>query len=104
MDTARLLTEAWLVHYNFFKEHGTLGDIPPAVKMGATPIKDWKEVINKTVVITTPNHQHQQPHSEKLVMPTKRRVIRKKRHSKRKPEGLKRKEYTQVSLMMLRDK
>ncbi len=34
MDTARLLTQTWLVHYNFFKEHETLGNVPPAVKMG----------------------------------------------------------------------
>lgn len=34
MDTAQLLTDAWLVHYNFMKEHETLGDLPPAVAMG----------------------------------------------------------------------
>src|SRR4030043_1929337 len=54
MDTARLLTEAWLIHYNFFKEHETLGNIPPAVRMGATPIKDWTEVISQTKVTTLP--------------------------------------------------
>ncbi len=101
MDAARLLTEAWLVHYNFFKEHGTLGDIPPAVKMGATPIKDWKEVINKTVVITSPK---QQPRDDKPVMPTRRRMIPKKRHPKRKPKELKRKAYTEISLMEIRGK
>lgn len=32
MENANLLTDAWLVHYNFFKEHETLGNIPPAQK------------------------------------------------------------------------
>ena len=46
MDTARLLTEAWLVHYNFFKEHTSLGDVSPAQKMGIpVPFKNWAEVI-----------------------------------------------------------
>jgi len=93
METAKLLTDAWLVHYNFFKEHETLGNIPPAVKMGATPIKDWKEVITKTVVITSPKPQ------PKSVIPIKTRIIRKKRHPKRRPKDLKRKVYTEVSLV-----
>jgi hypothetical protein len=43
---AKLLTDAWLVHYNFFKEHTTLGDIPPAQKMGIpTPFEDWNGVL-----------------------------------------------------------
>ena len=50
MTTAELLTDAWLVHYNFFKEHETLGNVPPAVRMGATPIKDWAEVISQAKV------------------------------------------------------
>ncbi|MBI2869861.1 MAG: DDE-type integrase/transposase/recombinase [Chloroflexi bacterium] len=28
MERANLLTDAWLVHYNFFKEHETLGNTP----------------------------------------------------------------------------
>lgn len=43
---AKLLTDAWLVHYNFFKEHTTLGDIPPAQKMGIpVPFEDWNGVL-----------------------------------------------------------
>jgi len=92
-DTARLLTEAWLVHYNFFKEHGTLGDIPPAVKMGATPIKDWTEVIRKTAVPTSPK---QQLPSSKAVAVSKPRTKRNVLHSKRKAKELKTKVYSQV--------
>ena len=48
MATAELLTDAWLVHYNFFKEHEALGNIPPAQKMGIPiPFKDWAEVVHK---------------------------------------------------------
>jgi len=48
MDTAKLLTDAWLVHYNFFKEHETLGNVPPAQRMGKVPLKDWADVLEQT--------------------------------------------------------
>jgi len=52
IDTARLLTDAWLVHYNFFKEHTSLGDVPPAQSMGIpVPFKDWNDVVKNTSVI-----------------------------------------------------
>jgi len=47
MDNANLLTDAWLVHYNFFKEHETLGNVPPAQKMKTpVPFKDWNDVLD----------------------------------------------------------
>jgi len=43
---SKLITDAWLVHYNFFKEHTTLDDVPPAQNMGIpVPFKDWREVV-----------------------------------------------------------
>ncbi|MFC1870406.1 IS6 family transposase [Chloroflexota bacterium] len=45
MDTARLLTDGWLVFYNFMKEHTTLNDIPPAQKMGEVPFKNWVDIV-----------------------------------------------------------
>jgi len=51
MRTARILTNGWLIHYNFFKEHETLGNIPPAQKMGIeVPFKNWAEVVKETVI------------------------------------------------------
>lgn len=51
MRTARILTNGWLVHYNFFKEHEALGNVPPAQKMGVeVPFKNWAEVVRETVV------------------------------------------------------
>ena len=47
LEEANLLTDAWLVHYNFFKEHEALGNVPPAQKMKVpTPFKDWEGVLN----------------------------------------------------------
>jgi len=56
MATAQLLTDGWLIHYNFFKEHESLGNVPPAVKMGKTPFMDWADVLdNKQVLpVVTP--------------------------------------------------
>ncbi len=94
MGTARLLTEAWLVHYNFFKEHGSLGDVPPAVKMGKVPIGDWMDVVSEA----PPRLTGKAPcvHSE--------RTPRKQRHPKRRPKELRSKVYTQVSIASVREK
>jgi hypothetical protein len=90
MDTARLLTQAWLVHYNFFKEHTTLGDVPPAVRMGATPIKDWAEVVSQTKTIT--------PMKPSPVLATTIKRTPKTKHPKRRPRELIGKVYTQVAV------
>jgi len=108
METARLLTEAWLVHYNFFKEHETLGNIPPAVKMGATPIKDWAEVISQTKVITSPKQDTEYdvlPSLEDMAHELSYTQVRRKvRHPKRKPKGLRLKPHVEISLMQMRRK
>ena len=103
MKTARLLTEAWLVHYNFFKEHETLGNVPPAVKMGDTPIKDWAEVVSETKVITMP--ESILPSNLTGDMPKPRsQVKRKTKHPKKKPKGLKLKPRVELSLSQVRQK
>jgi putative transposase len=93
MDTARLLTQAWLVHYNFFKEHESLGNVPPAVKMGATPIKDWAEVVSQTKTIKPMKLMGTLPIVGIRMMPTLKR-----KHPKRRPKELKQKVYTQLTL------
>ncbi len=46
IDTARLLTEGWLIHYNFFKEHESLGNVSPAQHMKiALPFNDWEDIV-----------------------------------------------------------
>ena len=94
MTTAELLTDAWLVHYNFFKEHETLDNTPPAVRMGATPIKDWAEVISQSKVAL--------PVKPKPVSFIMAKPITKRKHPKRKPKGLKEKSYIVASVTTLR--
>lgn len=95
MTTAELLTDAWLVHYNFFKEHETLGNIPPAQKMGIpTPIKDWAEVVSQAKVAI--------PTNPKLVLSIKTKPMAKRKHPKRKPTGLKQRAFIQASVTTLR--
>jgi putative transposase len=49
LETTKLLTDGWLIHYNFFKEHSALGNVPPAQKMGiAVPFKDWEDVVRNS--------------------------------------------------------
>ncbi len=102
MSTARLLTEAWLVHYNFFKEHETLGNVPPAVKMGITPIKDWAEVVSETKVLTRPEDVLTSSLAGDI--PKRLRVKRKTRHPKRKPKGLSLKPRVELSVSQMRQK
>lgn len=46
LEAANLITEGWLIHYNFFKEHTALGNVPPAQKMGINiPFKDWTDIV-----------------------------------------------------------
>jgi transposase-like protein len=45
-ETARLITDGWLVHYNFFRPHESLkGSTPGAVAGIRAPFKNWAEVV-----------------------------------------------------------
>ena len=80
MDTARVLTDAWLVHYNFFKEHETLGNVPPAQKMGIElPFKDWAEVVGGTVM------QRQAP---VVIRDRKAQRVKRRRRKSHPPPGI----------------
>lgn len=45
--SAKIILEGWSnVHYNFFKPHETLGDIPPALEVDLhLPFSNWVELI-----------------------------------------------------------
>ena len=46
LATARLLTEGWLTQYNFFKEHESLGNVPPVKTMKVKlPFNDWNDIV-----------------------------------------------------------
>ncbi len=45
-ETARLIMDGWLVHYNFFRPHEALGGRTPAEAAGiAFPYRNWAEVV-----------------------------------------------------------
>lgn len=44
--TARVATDGWLVHYNFFRPHTSLDGKTPAEAAGAdAPFKNWRDVV-----------------------------------------------------------
>lgn len=45
-ETAKLIMNGWLVHYNFFRPHESLGDKTPAEKAGiAFPYRNWADIV-----------------------------------------------------------
>ncbi len=47
--TARIFTDGWLVHYNFFRPHPAIGGKTPAKAAGVdAPFKSWADVVKKT--------------------------------------------------------
>jgi transposase-like protein len=46
LATARLLTEGWLIHYNFFKDHESLGNVSPVEHMKVKmPFSNWDDIV-----------------------------------------------------------
>lgn len=46
MADIKLLTDGWLINYNFFKQNEGAGNIPPAQSMSrVVPFKDWNDVV-----------------------------------------------------------
>jgi len=91
MRTAELLTDAWLVHYNFFKEHESLGNIPPAQKMGLiTPFNNWAEVVKPVKATLTAE--------PRLLSVVRAKPILHGKHPKRKPRELKQRMFTQATI------
>ena len=47
-ETARLILSGFMVHYNFFRPHGSLQNRTPAEVAGIkTPVKNWTELVRK---------------------------------------------------------
>jgi transposase-like protein len=46
IDDIRLLTDGWLINYNFFKQNEGCGNIPPAQAMSkVVPFRDWNDIV-----------------------------------------------------------
>ncbi len=44
--TAKIVTDGWLAHYNFFRPHSALNEKTPAEVAGAdSPFKNWADVV-----------------------------------------------------------
>jgi putative transposase len=62
LETARLLTEGWLIHYNFFKEHESLGNISPVEHMKVEmPFQDWNDVVRHSSIADTARFKFVEP-------------------------------------------
>ena len=49
IDTARLILDGWLIHYNFFRPHESLGNRTPAEYAGIKlPHKDWTWIVRES--------------------------------------------------------
>jgi len=54
IDDIRLLTDGWLINYNFFKQNEGCGNIPPAQAMSkVVPFKDWNDIVRPESVPET---------------------------------------------------
>jgi len=49
--TATLVMDGWLVNYNYFRPHESLGNVPPAVAAKSDyPYKSWKDVVMNNAI------------------------------------------------------
>jgi putative transposase len=54
IDDIRLLTDGWLINYNFFKQNAGCANIPPAQAMSkVVPFKDWNDIVRPESVPET---------------------------------------------------
>jgi len=77
-DNARLVTEGFLVHYNFFKQYESVGNVPPSLNMGLQlPFKDWYEVVRVSGLETETTTDLSQAFAVPINMPVTERQIKK---------------------------
>lgn len=76
LATARLLTEGWLLHYNFFKEHESLGSVPPVNTMKVKlPFADWNDIVKNAGGAKEPYmSQLETPKAKPMTQKQKRRA------------------------------
>jgi len=53
IETAKLFTDGWLVHYNFFRPHETLGKTPAEAAGITFAFKNWLGVVNQPRIVVT---------------------------------------------------
>jgi len=84
-ETALIILDGWLVYYNFFRPHESLGNKTPAEKAELNiPLKDWLDVVKASK--GSKRYTSLYPR-EKVILgvPTRYNIRRKKRHPIRRP-------------------
>jgi putative transposase len=100
VETAKILTNGWLCHYNFCKEHTSLGDVPPAQKTGGkVPFTNWSEVVTGKPLMRVSEADFTRMERG---APVVHDSVKPRRVRRRKPEILKHKTYHEASLARLR--
>ncbi|OGD45978.1 hypothetical protein A3K79_00675 [Candidatus Bathyarchaeota archaeon RBG_13_46_16b] len=62
LETARLLTDGWLIHYNFFKEHESLDNVSPVKHMKMEmPFADWNDIVRHSNLAETARFKFVKP-------------------------------------------
>jgi len=85
-ESALAILDGWLVYYNYFRPHESLGNKTPAEKAGLNiPLKDWLDVVKASK--GSKRYTSLYPR-EKIVLgtPGKYNIRRKKRHPVRRKE------------------
>jgi len=85
-ETALTILDGWLVYYNFFRPHESLGDKTPAEKagLGNVPLKDWLDVVKASK--GSKRYTSLYPREKVFIgVPTKYNIRRKKRHPMSRP-------------------
>ena len=53
IETAKLITDGWLIHYNYIRPHEALGDKTPAEVAGIRfPYRNWQDIVAKRQPVT----------------------------------------------------
>lgn len=71
LDTGELITDGWLVHYNYFRPHEGLNDKTPAEVAGVQfPYKNWADVTNQSMPAIQTNIPTQRIAIPRMIQPS----------------------------------
>ena len=85
LNTARLLLDGWLIHYNFFRTHQTLRNRTPAEVAGIkAECRDWLDVVRSESPLTEEDAEAHEPVLPIRASPQPKRKAPRRR-AKRKP-------------------
>ena len=102
IETARLLLDGWLVHYNFFRTHETL-ETTPAEKAGVKfPYENWMDIVRSQKEITIVLEEDKYPPDKTYRVRAYPVFEKPKRSRKAKPKRRQPFKRTEISLKEIR--